>query len=127
MQDRPLTILQLTHEGHGAGSTMMIASLSRQLAGRGHRVLVGCRAESVLARMVRDAGLPQVPLDFGRLAPLARGLDALMTRERVDVVNSHGTRDRRALTSLRWRGRRGSPSVVTRAIAPLSTPPSRLI
>src|SRR5256712_2462933 len=122
MPDRPLTILQLTHEGHGAGSTMMIASLSRQLAGRGHRVLVGCRAESVLARMVRDAGLPQVPLDFGRLAPLARELDALMTRERVDVVNSHGTRDRRALTWLRWRGRLGRPFVVTRHTMPLTSP-----
>src|SRR2546421_9055842 len=122
MPDRPLTILQLTHEGHGAGSTMMIASLSRQLAGRGHRVLVGCRAESVLARMVRDAGLPQVPLDFGRLAPLARELDALMTRERVDVVNSHGTGDRRALTWLRWRGRLGRPFVVTRHTMPLTSP-----
>src|SRR5438132_1481762 len=122
MQDRPLTILQLTHEGHGAGSTMMIASLSRQLAGRGHRVLVGCRAESVLARMVRDAGLPQVPLDFGRLAPLARELDALMTRECVDVVNSHGTGDRRALTWLRWRGRLGRPFVVTRHTMPLTSP-----
>src|SRR2546429_1964224 len=121
MPDRPLTILQLTHEGHGAGSTMMIASLSRQLAGRGHRVLVGCRAESVLARMVRDAGLPQVPLDFGRLAPLARELDALMTRECVDVVNSHGTGDRRALTWLRWRGRLGRPFVVTRHTMPLTS------
>src|SRR6184192_2116407 len=122
MSDRPLTILQLTHEGHGAGSTMMIASLSRQLAGRGHRVLVGCRAESVLARMVRDAGLPQVPLDFGRLAPLARELDALMTRECVDVVNSHGTGDRRALTWLRWRGRLPIPFVVTRHTMPLTSP-----
>src|SRR5947207_10964460 len=89
MSDRPLTILQLTHEGHGAGSTMMIASLSRQLAGRGHRVLVGCRAESVLARMVRDAGLPQVPLDFGRLAPLARELDALRSEEHTSELQSH--------------------------------------
>src|SRR5207244_5081445 len=105
MPDRPLTILQLTHEGHGAGSTMMIASLSRQLAGRGHRVLVGCRAESVLARMVRDAGLPQVPLDFGRLAPLARELDALMSRERGDVVIRDGTGDRIGLNCLLGRGR----------------------
>src|SRR5256884_8487834 len=122
MPDRPVTILQLTHEGHGAGSTMMIGRLGRQVGGRGHRVLVGCRAESVLARMVRDAGLPQVPLDFGRLAPLARELDALMTRERVDVVNSHGTGDRRALTWLRWRGRLGRPFVVTRHTMPLTSP-----
>src|SRR2546425_7263371 len=122
MPDRPLTILQLTHEGHGAGSTMMIASLSRQLAGRGHRVLVGCRAGSVLAGMARDAGLQDVPLDFGRLAPLARDLDALMTRERVDLVNSHGTGDRRALTWLRWRRRLGRPFVVTRHTMPLTSP-----
>src|SRR5712664_2059170 len=122
MPDRPLTILQLTHEGHGAGSTMMIASLSRQLAGRGHRVLVGCRAGSVLARMVGDAGLQHVPLEFGRLAPLARDLDALMTRERVDLVNSHGTGDRRALTWLRWRRRLGRPFVVTRHTMPLTSP-----
>jgi glycosyltransferase involved in cell wall biosynthesis len=122
MPDRPLTILQLTHEGHGAGSTMVIASLSRQLTGRGHRVLVGCRADSVLARMVRDAGLPHVPLDFGRLAPLARDLDALLTREHVDVVNSHGTGDRRALTWLRWRRRLRRPFVVTRHTMPLTSP-----
>src|SRR6267143_1673999 len=122
MPDRPLTILQLTHEGHGAGSTMMIAGLSRQLAGLGHRVLVGCRAGSVLAQLVRDAGLPHVPLDFGRLAPLARDLDALMTREHVDVVNSHGTGDRRALTWLRWRRRLGRPFVVTRHTMPLTSP-----
>jgi glycosyltransferase involved in cell wall biosynthesis len=122
MPDRPLTILQLTHEGHGAGSTMMIAGLSRQLAGRGHRVLVGCRAGSVLAQLVRDARLPHVPLDFARLAPLARDLDALMTREHVDVVNSHGTGDRRALTWLRWRRRLRRPFVVTRHTMPLTSP-----
>src|SRR5881409_2970751 len=101
---------------------MMIASLSRQLARRGHRVLVGCRAGSVLARMARDAGLQHVPLDFGRLAPLARDLDAVMARERVDVVNSHDTRDRRALTWLRWRRRLGRPFVVTRHTMPLTSP-----
>jgi glycosyltransferase involved in cell wall biosynthesis len=122
MSDRPLTILQLTHEGHGSGSTMVIASLSQQLASRGHRVLVGCRAGSVLAGMAREAGLADVPVDFGRFAPLARDLDALMTREQVDVVNSHGTGDRRALTWLRWRNRLRRPFVVTRHTMPLTSP-----
>src|SRR6267378_4534767 len=122
MPDRPLTILQLTHEGHGAGSTMVIASLSQHLTGRGHRVLVGGRAGSVLARMVADAGLQHVPLEFGRLASLARDLDALMARQRVDLVNSHGTGDRRALTWLRWRRRLGRPFVVTRHTMPLTSP-----
>src|SRR5947207_2446204 len=72
MPDRPLTILQLTHQGTGSGSTMVIASLSGELVRRGHRVLVGCRAGTTLASLARGAGLPLVPLDFGRLAPLAR-------------------------------------------------------
>src|SRR5213083_1303036 len=122
MPDRPLTILQLTHQGTGSGSTMVIASLSGELVRRGHRVLVGCRAGTTLASLARAAGLPLVPLDFGRLAPLARTLNALMARERVDLVNSHDTGDRRALTWLRWRGRLGRPFVVTRHTMPLTSP-----
>jgi len=122
MPDRPLTILQLTHQGTGSGSTMVIASLSGELVRRGHRVLVGCRAGTTLASLARGAGLPLVPLDFGRLAPLARTLDAVMARERVDLVNSHDTRDRRALTWLRWRRRLGRPFVVTRHTMPLTSP-----
>src|SRR2546430_7802222 len=96
MPDRPLTILQLTHQGGGSGSTTIIADLSRQLARRGHRVLVGCRPDTKLAGLARDAGLGLVPLDFRRLVPLARALEGATHREGVDVVNSNATRDRRA-------------------------------
>ena len=69
MQDgpSPLTVLQLTHQGEGAGSTQSILSLSLHLRQRGHRVLVGCRSGTLLARMAREAGLTIVPLDFQRL------------------------------------------------------------
>lgn len=122
MPDRPLTILHLTHAGGGAGSTVVIAALSRELARVGHRVLVGCRPDTTLAALARDAGLGVVPLAFDRLGALARSLDAVLARERVDVVNSHATRDRRALTWLRWRGRLARPFVVTRHTMPLTSP-----
>ncbi|HEV2751099.1 MAG TPA: glycosyltransferase family 4 protein [Gemmatimonadales bacterium] len=122
MRDRALTILQLTHQGGASGSTMMIANLSRQLALRGHRVLVGCPAGTRLAGLARDAGLDVVPLDFRRLAPLSHALGAVLERERVDVVNSNATRDRRALTWLRWRRRLRRPFVVTRHTMPLTSP-----
>src|SRR5947209_10603822 len=122
MPDRPLTILQLTHQGGGSGSTTIIADLSRQLARRGHRVLVGCRPDTKLAGLARDAGLGLVPLDFGRLAPLAHALEGVTDREGVDVVNSNATRDRRALTWLRWTRRLSRPFVVTRHTMPLTTP-----
>src|SRR5947199_9001893 len=101
MPDRPLTILQLTHQGGGSGSTTIIADLSRQLARRGHRVLVGCRPVTKLARLARDAWLELVPLDFRRLVPLARALEEVTDREVVDVVISIATRDRRQLNLLR--------------------------
>src|SRR5438045_9313709 len=122
MPGRPLTILQLTHQGGGSGSTVAIANLSRQLARRGHRVLIGCRPGTMLAGLARDAGLEVVPLDFRRLGPLATALDAVMVREAVDVANSNATRDRRALTWLRWRRRLPIPFVVTRHTMPLTSP-----
>src|SRR5437773_11169091 len=106
MSHAALTILQLTYQGDGAGSTQSIFNLSQHLARRGHRVLVGCRAESLLARLAAGAGLEVVPLDFRRLGALAASLSDVVARRRVDVVHSHGTRDRRALTWLPWRGPR---------------------
>src|SRR5712692_5482971 len=122
MSHASLTILQLTHQGDGAGSTQSILNLSQHLQRRGHRVLLGCRAESLLARLGRDAGLGSVPLEFSRLAPLARRLAEVIARERVDIVNSHATRDRRALTWLRWRGGLPQALVVTRRTMPLTSP-----
>jgi len=121
--ERPLTILEITHAGHQAGSTFMIHSLCTSLARRGHRVLVGCRPDSLLAELAHNAGLPVVPLDFRRLAPLSAALASVIARERVDLVNSHDTRDRRALTWLRWRHRLPQAFVVTRHTMPLTSPP----
>ena len=122
MREAPLTVLQLTFQGDGAGSTQSILNLSEQLARRGMRVLVGCRAESLLFRSAGAAGLGAVALDFSRLRPLARALAGVMARERVDVVNSHATRDRRALTWLRLSGRLPQAFVVTRRTMPLTSP-----
>src|SRR5712691_7562426 len=91
-----LTLLQLTHQGEGAGSTQSIFSLSRELARRGHRVLVGCPAGTLLARGVAASPpLEHIPLDFSSLPGVANQLAAVIAAETVDVVNSHATGDRR--------------------------------
>src|SRR5688500_6532883 len=121
-----LTTLQLTHQGEGAGSTQSIFSLSRELARRGHRVVVGCPDGTLLARMVDDAAplLEHVPIDFRQsIHRLSRELASVISENRVDVVNSHATGDRRALTWLRWRGGLPQPFVVTRRTMPLTSPP----
>ena len=126
MPGRPLTILQLTHQGGGSGSTMAIANVSRQLARRGHRVLIGCRPGTMLAGLAAEAGLELVPLDFRRLGPLAAALGDVIARKGVDVANSNATRDRRALTWLRWGRRLPRAFVVTRHTMPLTLPPALL-
>lgn len=119
-----LTILQLTHQGEGAGSTQSIFSLSRELAQRGHRILVGCPAGTLLARHVAATpSLEHVPLDFSSLRGAANAIAYVMSEQKVDVVNSHATGDRRALTLLRWHGRLTQPFVVTRRTMPLTLPP----
>ena len=100
----------------------MIQSLCVPLAHRGHRVLVGCRPDSLLAELAVNDGLPVVPVDVRRLGPLAEALARIIARERVDLVNSHDTRDRRALTWLRWQHRLPQAFVVTRHTMPLTSP-----
>jgi glycosyltransferase involved in cell wall biosynthesis len=122
MTGNPIAILQLTHHGEGAGSTRSIASLSQHLAVRGHRVLVGCRAGTLLEAWSRDAGLETVPLDFARMRPLANQIAAVMAAHGIELVNAHDTRDRRALTWLRWRRRLPQAFVATRRTMPLTSP-----
>src|SRR6266550_716675 len=119
-----LTILQLTHQGEGAGSTQSIFSLSRELAQRGHRILVGCPAGTLLARTVAATPpLEHIPLDFSQLRNVADTIARVIADQRVTLVNSHATGDRRALTWLRWRRRLPQPFVVTRRTMPLTLPP----
>src|SRR5438045_1700940 len=124
MPEAPLTILQLTHQGVGQGSTQSIFSLSRELGQRGHRVLVGCPDGTLLARNVAATPpLEHVALDFSNLRAAARGIAATIAGAQIDVVNSHATGDRRACAWLRWRGRLPQPFVVTRRTMPLTLPP----
>src|SRR2546422_9946999 len=118
MPDRPLTVRHLPPRGVPAGSTQSIFGLSQPRPRRGHRVVVGCRVDALLARLAREAALPVAPLAFAGMGALARSLAAVIARERVDVVNAHATRDRRALAWLRWRGALPQAFVVTRGTLP---------
>ncbi len=122
-----LTILHLTHQGDGAGSTVSIAALAAAQRAAGHRVLVGCRPGTLLAATAHAAGLEVVPLSFERLAPLASRIARLARAERVDVVNSHASRDRAACRLARLGGRLPAACVMTRRQMPRSLPVSVLL
>src|SRR6266705_478917 len=75
MPDRPLAILQLTHQGGPAGSTQSIFGLSQHLARRGHRVIVGCREDTLLAWLRWRGALPQAFVVTRRTMPLTSPLE----------------------------------------------------
>ena len=124
----PLTILHLTDDGRGAGSSISIALLSRAQQAAGHRVLVGCSPGCWLAGRLEPAGVPVVPLEFRSRPPgaAAREVAALVRDERVTVINAHSSRDRAATRWLRLRGRLPQALVMTRRGMPMSTPVSAL-
>jgi len=117
------TILQTTHQGGPAGSTRSIFDLSRHLAKRGARVIVACRAGTLLAELIARAeqpGLEHRAFDYEPRATLSRRFQDLIATERVDLVNSHATHDRRALAWLRIGGGLPQAFVVTRRTMPLT-------
>jgi glycosyltransferase involved in cell wall biosynthesis len=122
-----LTILHLTHQGGGAGSTVSIAALAAAQRAAGHRVLVGCRAGTLLAAMAHAAGVEVVPLTFDRLAGTARRIARLARESGADVVNSHASRDRAACRLARLAGRLPAACVMTRRQMPRSLPVSVLL
>jgi glycosyltransferase involved in cell wall biosynthesis len=123
---RPLTILLLSSLGGMAGSTQSVFNLGQYLARRGHRVLLGCPPGTLLAELAARDALELPPLSFESHGALARDVRALMTRERVDVVNPQASKDRRACTLLRWRRQLPEPFLVTRRTMPLTLPPELL-
>jgi hypothetical protein len=78
----------------------------------------------LLARnVVANPPLEYVPLDFSSLRGIANAIAYQIAEQKVDVVNSHASGDRRALTLLRWHGRLKQAFVVTRRTMRLTMPP----
>lgn len=123
----PLTILHLTHQGHGAGSSISIALLAREQAAAGHRVLVGCPDRTYLAGLVRRSGAELVPMAFMPGDDSLAKVERLAREARVDVVNAHSSRDRAACRRLRLAGRLSGALVMTRRGMPMSTPISAVL
>jgi glycosyltransferase involved in cell wall biosynthesis len=115
-----LRVLQVLHQGGGAGSVTSTLHLSLGLARAGVAVSFVCPPGSEVERQARAGGLDVVPL---ALRPRARranaaALAAVIASRSIDLVSSQSARDRHALTWLALRGRLGPPLVVTRRQMP---------
>ncbi|HEX6106158.1 MAG TPA: glycosyltransferase family 4 protein [Gemmatimonadales bacterium] len=116
----PLTVMQVLHQGGGAGSVTSTLHLSLGLQAAGADVRFVCPPDSEVEALARAGGLSVYPL---RLEPGARranaaALAALLARHPVELINSQSARDREALVRLARRGRLGVPLVLTRRQIP---------
>ena len=91
-----MNILILTYQGDMAGSTNSIAYLSKGLASLGHRVVVGCRKESLLFNMLQDSGVILYPMIFPSKTSKASMLQIKEAVERyqIQLINAQSGKDR---------------------------------
>lgn len=116
----PLTVLQVLHQGGGAGSVTSTLHLSLGLARAGLQVRFVCPPQSEVESLARAGGLEVHPLALlpHRRRANAAALADLLQRHPVDVINSQSARDRQALTWLALTGRLRAPLVITRRQMP---------
>jgi hypothetical protein len=116
----PLRVLQVLHQGGGAGSVTSTLHLSLGLARAGMVVRFVCPPNSEVEALARAGGLEVLPLALpaGARRSNASALAALIERYPVDLVNSQSARDRVALTWLALLGRLRTPLVVSRRQMP---------
>ena len=114
------TVMQVLHQGGGAGSVTSALHLSTGLAGSGFHVRFVCPPGSEVEALARARGLEvhSLVLEPGARRRNAGRLEALLRREPSALINSQSARDREALTWLGLTRRLTVPLVITRRQMP---------
>ncbi|MBA3318709.1 MAG: glycosyltransferase family 4 protein [Gemmatimonadales bacterium] len=114
------SVMQVLHQGAGSGAVISTLHLSLGLAKAGWQVRFVCPPGSEVESLAAAEGLEVIPL---QLLPRARRRNAaalakVLAGARSDVINSHSSRDREALTWLALTRRLPVPFVATRRQIP---------
>jgi glycosyltransferase involved in cell wall biosynthesis len=118
------SVMQVLHQGGGAGSVTSTLHLSLGLARAGFHIRFVCPPDSEVETLAIAGGLEVHPL---ALEPRERWRNAarlatFLGQHSVDLINSQSARDREALTWLGLTRRLPAPLVVTRRQMPLTFP-----
>ncbi|HVK00146.1 MAG TPA: glycosyltransferase family 4 protein [Gemmatimonadales bacterium] len=116
----PMRVMQVLHQGGGAGSVMSTLHLSLGLQRAGIDVVFVCPPTSEVQALAADWRLAVRSLELrpGARRANAAALAGIVAAERPDLVNSQSARDRAGLTWLRLTGRLPMPLVLTRRQMP---------
>jgi glycosyltransferase involved in cell wall biosynthesis len=115
-----MRVLNVLHQGGGAGSVTSTLHLSLGLQRAGVAVRFACPPHSEVESLARAGGLEVHPLVLrpGERRANAAALAELLARHPVELINSQSARDRQALTWLGLRGALAAPLVLTRRQMP---------
>lgn len=99
-------ILLLTYQGDMSGATNSIFYLAKGLSERGHTVVVGCRRESLLNRLLQD-GAPRVirkEMTFRGKTDLKNMIEIRDTvrQYNIQIINAQSTVDRYTAIFANW-------------------------
>jgi glycosyltransferase involved in cell wall biosynthesis len=122
-EGHPLRVAITSHQGSGAGSVNSVLRLALGVMQAGVQVRCVCRPDSELEAAACAGGLEVHPIplwDAGRVTNAGR-LRAFLDQHPVDLVDSHGSRDRAAFTWLGLTRRLPVPLIITRRSWPRST------
>jgi glycosyltransferase involved in cell wall biosynthesis len=114
------TVLQVLHQGGGAGSVTSTLHLSLGLARLGMHVRFVCPPGSEVESLARAGGLEVHPVLLlpHRRRRNAAALAEVLARHPVDLINSQSARDREALTWLALTRGLRAPFIATRRQMP---------
>ncbi|MEL6941089.1 MAG: glycosyltransferase family 4 protein, partial [Bacteroidota bacterium] len=117
-----MNLLFLTYQGDMAGSTNSIAYLSKGLAERGHRVVLGCRKESLLYQLVADSQVIRYPMTFKSKWDRQSRLQIKEAVEKFDVqlINAQSSKDRYLSILAKWQYKLPVKIIHTRRQTPKS-------
>jgi glycosyltransferase involved in cell wall biosynthesis len=116
----PMRVMQVLHQGGGAGSVASTLHLSLGLLRAGVEVIFVCPPGTEVEALAADGCLTVRPVDLrpGARRANAAALAGVIGRDRPALVNSQSARDRAALTWLRLTARLPIPLVLTRRQMP---------
>jgi len=99
-----MNILITSQHAGVAGSTYSIFYLARGLSRKGHRVYVACPPNTLLARLLSEANLTHLPLEFrSKLDRRAmRQVAAMVRKYQIEVIDAQASKDRYVTILARW-------------------------
>ena len=99
-----MNILVLTHQGNIAGSTYSIDYLCRGLAAKGHKVVVGCRKESLLFQSLENSDVIRQPMTFKSRLDLSnmKMIAQTVKKHNIQIINAQSSKDRYTSVLAKW-------------------------